>query len=239
MYIIRLDDACECWNRENWLRVAEILKNYEIYPIFGIIPKNLDKNLLKYGCDNEFLETVKEWINQGWEPALHSYNHIYNTTDAKGLNPIHRWSEFAGLDLKEQRIKIREGNKVLLSNGINAKIFFPLAHTFDKNTLKALKKETNIRIISDTIATDLYFENDFYFIPQQAGQVRKLPFKVVTFCYHPNDMLDSDFDKLEKFIQKNKQHFTQASKIKLVKRKKNIIDILLNKMYLLKCKFRD
>lgn len=87
-------------------------------------------------------------------------------------------------------------------NGINPKIFFAPAHTFDRNTLLALKNKSNIRIISDTIAYDKYEDEGITFIPQQSGRVRKLPFKTVTFCYHPNLMRDKDFFELENFLKK-------------------------------------
>ena len=75
-------------------------------------------------------------------------------------------------------------------HGIDPKVFFAPAHTFDNNTLIALKECSNIRIISDTIANDIYTKYGFTFVPQQAGRVRKQPFRTVTFCYHPNTMND-------------------------------------------------
>jgi predicted deacetylase len=84
-------------------------------------------------------------------------------------------------------------------HGIDPKVFFAPAHTFDNNTLIALKECSNIRIISDTIANDVYSQFGFTFVPQQSGRVRKLPFKTVTFCYHPNVMNDDEFVRLEKF----------------------------------------
>lgn len=76
---------------------------------------------------------------------------------------------------------IQHGVDVLKGHDIKPKVFFAPSHIFDENTLVALKEESDIRIISDTIANDVYFENDFYFIPKQSGRVRKLPFKVCTF----------------------------------------------------------
>ena len=73
--------------------------------------------------------------------------------------------------------------------------------------MKALKEKTNIRVISDTIANDVYKKGDFWFIPQQSGGVRELPLKIVTFCYHPNVMEDKDFVVLEKFLQEHKNDF--------------------------------
>jgi len=96
-----------------------------------------------------------------------------------------------------------------------------------------LKEESDIRIISDTIANDVYFENNFYFIPQQSGRVRKLPFKVVTFCYHPNMMKDDDFDVLERFLKKNAESFRISITVGK-KRGRNLLDRALRELYFLR-----
>lgn len=41
-YIIRLDDASEIMNVSAWERIEELLDNYNIKPIVGIIPNNKD-----------------------------------------------------------------------------------------------------------------------------------------------------------------------------------------------------
>ena len=230
MYIIRLDDASDYMNIENWNRMEKILNKYGVKPIVGIIPDNKDTSLLKYKKDENFWKKAKKWENNGWIIAMHGHKHVYITSE-KGLNPIHKRSEFAGLPLRIQKEKIKAGYKILLSKGLNPKIFFSPSHTFDLNTLKALKEETPIRIVSDTIANDIYYNDDIFFIPQQSGRVRKLPLKTVTFCYHPNTMSDNEFVELEKFLKENRAKFNNIDIDLLKKRKKNIIDILLIKIY--------
>lgn len=109
-------------------------------------------------------------------------------------------------------------------------------HTFDANTLEALKKESNIRIISDTIANDIYFHNDFFFIPQQSGRCRKLPFKVTTFCYHPNIMSEVDFINLEIFLKKYCNLFKSVDDLQMKKRKMSLIDYMLKEFYFIRRK---
>ena len=132
--------------------------------------------------------------------------HVFETEEG-GINPVNKRSEFAGVTLERQREKIRSGVEVLRSHGIDPKVFFAPAHTFDMNTLEALRTESSIRIISDTIADRPYRRGDFTFIPQQSGHVRKLPFNTVTFCYHPNTMKDKDFEALDLFIRKYRDAF--------------------------------
>jgi len=230
VYIMRLDDASEYWNSKNWRKMHELLTRYDIKPILAIIPQNEDPELKEYGYDPGYSRLLLEWISYGAVPAIHGYNHVFVSEDG-GMNPVNSRSEFAGVDLEKQRKKVHDGIAILKDNGINPIIFIAPAHTFDLNTLAALKLESDIRIISDTIATDVYFENDFYFIPQQTGRARKLPFKVVTFCYHPNVMEDDDFDELEIFLKQNRLLFGSFDDIELKKRKLNIIDKGFRKLY--------
>lgn len=229
MYLLRLDDASEYWKKENWYRIYDLLRKYSIKPIIAIIPDNKDPVLLKYSKDSEFDLTIKNWINDGWIPALHGYQHRFH--NAKGINPVNDFSEFADLSLEEQRERIRKGYHILLDRSIYPLLFVAPAHTFDNNTIEALSQETDIRIISDTIANDIYYHNGFYYIPQQSGRVRKLLFKLTTFCYHPNTMDDKAFNELEEFIIANKYAFGSFDELKLKKRKKSIYDKLLSFVY--------
>lgn len=229
MYLLRLDDASQYWNRENWHRMHDLLKKYCIKPIVAIIPDNQDPALLKYSKDNEYEFTIPVWIKEGWIPALHGYRHCFH--NAEGINPVNNISEFAGLSIEEQKSKIKKAINILHKENIHPKIFVAPAHTFDNNTIEALKQETDIRIISDTVANDIYFKNGFYYIPQQSGRVRKLPFKLTTFCYHPNTMDDTAFIELEEFIKLHRSSFGSINDIKLNKRDKTLYDKLLSFIY--------
>lgn len=230
MYFIRLDDASEYMDIEKWNKMELLLDKYNIKPIVGIIPDNKDESLLMYNKDNNFWNKTINWQNKNWIIAMHGYQHLYITNEG-GINPVQNRSEFAGVPLQEQKEKIKKGYNILIDKGLTPTIFFAPSHTFDNNTIKALEAETPIRIISDTIANDAYYEKNFYFIPQQTGRVRKLPFRIVTFCYHPNTMNDDDFTILEDFIKDNKKKFNKLKDIEFHKRRKNIYDELLNKIY--------
>lgn len=233
MYLIRLDDASEYMDIARWDKMEQLLDLHNIKPIVGIIPNNQDKNLVyKYKRDLEFWKKVKKWQDKGWTIALHGYKHVY-LTNSGGINPVNLRSEFAGVSLNEQRDKIANGIKIFKKYNINPEVFFAPFHTFDMNTLEALKVESNIRIISDTIANDIYKSGDFYFIPQQSGHVQKLPFKVVTFCCHPNNMKDKDFKRLEQFIEENGDKFSGFKELSFKDRKLDVYDKALRKSYFL------
>ena len=231
MYILRLDDASEYMDVEKWSLIEEILDRYSIKPIVGVIPNNQDKSLVnKYQKDPMFWDKVKKWESKKWTIALHGYTHVYSTNSG-GINPVNFRSEFASVSLEEQKKKVSQGVRIFKKHKLNAKVFFAQSHTFDMNTLEALKTESDIRIISDTVANDIYKIGEFHFIPQQSGRVRKLPFKVTTFCYHPNTMNERDFKILEDFIIKHKEKFKNIYELKLIDRNPNLYDIFLKKMY--------
>lgn len=231
MYLIRLDDASEYMDVLRWNRIERLLDNYNIKPVVGIIPNNQDRDLVcKYKKNLKFWNKAREWQTKGWTIALHGYNHICSTNNG-GINPVNVRSEFAGVSLEEQKAKISKGINIFKEHELDAKIFFAPCHTFDMNTLKALKSESGIRIISDTIANDIYKMGEFYFIPQQSGYVRNFTFKVTTFCYHPNIMDEHDFEMLERFIKKNRNKFGSFKDLIFKDRKLDLYDRSLRKLY--------
>lgn len=219
---------------EKWSYMEQILDKYKITPIFGIIPNNQDESLVsKYDYNRDFWKLVHIWIAKGWTPAMHGYEHRYVSKDG-GINPVNKRSEFAGLSYKEQAEKIRKGYQIFCKQGILPEIFFAPSHTFDIITLKAIAAETPIRVISDTVAWDVYKDGEFWFVPQQSGMVRKLPFQTVTFCYHPNSMTSDRYVELEKFLIANQSKFIQYGRGLLKDRKKTKFDKILQKIYLIK-----
>lgn len=232
MYLIRLDDFCEYSDTEKWTRVLNILKKFSVNALIGVIPNCQSKEFLGvFEKDNSFWEKLNLLQAEGMLIALHGFNHIY-VTNSGGINPIHSRSEFAGLSLEEQKNKIRKGYNIFQKHKITPFAFFAPAHTFDENTLQALKDETPIRVISDTVANDIYFDNDFYFLPVQSGRCRPLPFKFITIALHPNEMNEKDFTALENFLNANQKDFLKINEpLKLKKRKKSFYDTLISFAY--------
>ena len=237
MYLMRLDDACEKRNVKNWDRMEALLDKYNVKPLVAVIPNCKDPNFEKYPIDVYFwTNRVKTWLRKGYVIALHGYDHTFHKCDKKiNLNPINDFSEFVGLDLKEQREKISKGITIFKEHGLEPKVFVAPAHSFDNNTLEALRTDTEIRIISDTISYDSYFKDGFYFVPQQTGRCRRLPFKTVTFCYHPNNMNEKAFSDLESFLKAYSSYFTSLQSV-IKKRSFSFFDFILQKLYFLRRK---
>lgn len=214
-YLIRLDDACPTMDRERWERMFHILEKYDIKPIIGIIPDNRDPMQMVDDVDNDFWQKARSWKEKKWTIALHGYDHVYISHEG-GINPFWADSEFAGVPIEVQRRKIINGINILKDKGVAPTCFFAPSHTYDKVTLNIIKKETDIRIISDGVALKPYWEDGLCFVPQLIGHCvnMRLP-GVYTFCFHPTMMSYNSFYALETFLQRYKEKFVGLDDLQL------------------------
>ena len=233
-YLIRLDDACPTMDAIKWQKMEDMLDAYGVKPMVGVIPANKDPKQQIDAADVEFWTKVKNWKKKGWAIALHGYDHCFiSDAGMKGLNPLWERSEFAGVPLEQQKEKIRKGVAILRANGIDPKYFFAPAHTYDENTLQALREESNIRIISDTIATKPYRKDDFVFIPQLGGHCAEMKIPGMwTFCLHPSAMTEENFEATERFLKAHRDEMLGFDELKLINLKgKSLMGRMLSWVY--------
>ena len=198
---IRLDDITPDMDWAKFNRFKALLDKYDIKPLIGVVPDNKDEKLSIDEKRGDFWEYVKELREQGWVIAMHGLNHLYTTKNA-GLFPIGGKSEFAGLPLMQQDDMIRQGRKILEENGITTDIFMAPSHSFDKNTLTALKRN-GFHVITDGfgIVPFKYLDMTFYPIAiKRSDSISDTRDGMVTFVYHANTMEDKDFKKLEELL---------------------------------------
>lgn len=211
-YLIRLDDACPTMDHEKWGWFENLMDAYNIKPIIAVIPQNNDPMMRVAKEDTQFWDKVRNWQSKGYEIALHGYDHVYVTQEA-GLVPLNNFSEFAGVPLGVQKEKIRKGIAIFEKEGIKTRTWVAPGHSFDNNTLRALKEESKINIISDGISLEPFYENDFLWIPQQLwGPVLKKN-HTWTICYHPNIINKKQFLQLQTFIEHHKGSFVRLQKV--------------------------
>lgn len=240
-YLIRLDDACPTMDAKKWQRMEDLLGTYGVKPMVGVIPANNDPKQQIDNIDSEFWNKVKNWERKDWAIALHGYDHCFiSNAGISGLNPLWARSEFSGVSLKLQKEKIRKGVGDFRAHGIDPKYFFAPAHTYDENTLQALREESSIRIISDTIATKPYRKGDFIFIPQLGGHCAEMKLSGIwTFCLHPSAMTEENFIATEKFLKFHKDEMIGFDELDLSNLKgKNLISRLLSWVYFTRRKLK-
>ena len=224
-YLIRMDDACPTMDHDKWEYLEKILDEFSIKPIVAVVPKNVDDYLNCKESDPLFWEKVISWQTKGWSIAMHGYEHDMHFTDADLILPFYKRSEFAGLSYDKQAKKIRQGYKIFRDLNVNPEIWIAPSHCFDKITLQAIFNETSIRVVSDGIALNQYFEDSFYWIPQQLWSFKLKKHGLWTVCLHPNEMTIDDLESFRNTLTKFSTKIISYKDIILTKRKKNIFDI--------------
>lgn len=202
---VRLDDITPDMDYEKFYKMKQILDTYQIKPLIGVVPFNEDKNLMRSPKMEDFAGFLQGLTNEGWVVALHGYEHLYSTSKG-GLFPLNHFSEFAGLSFEKQDEMIAKGKDRLASWGIATDIFMAPAHSFDKNTLKALKKNGFV-YVTDGFGKKPFVRNGLIFLPIAIKQsdCYKDTEGYTTLVYHTNTMDDKDFERCKKMFEDNRE----------------------------------
>ena len=205
-YYVRLDDAHEKMCHVKWERIENILRNFDVKPIVGVIPDNKD-DAICFGTDKtNFWDKVRVWSALNWHIGMHGYQHMLRPSK-RGFFPINEYSEFVGLAYEEQCSMLECSVAIFAENRVSPTLFIAPAHGLDSTTLKALADVSNIRVISDGFYLYPAQYKEFTIFPQQLWRFRKMPFGVWTICLHPSSMSDDNFTELEKFLYSEAQFF--------------------------------
>ena len=218
-YLFRVDDISEFMRFDRFKKLRKIFIKYNIKPVLAVIPKNEHKKIMFEHKKRKYLvEELKYLEKKGWIIAQHGHTH--ELIGNGGLLNINNFGEFGGLSFKEQAKKISEGKKILEKEGFSPKIFIAPAHSFDKSTLKILKKH-GMTLINDGIGLYPFQRDGFLFLPQITWQVRTFPLGMITIGLHPHELKDKDLLKIEKFIKKNRKNITDINKVIINFKKKS------------------
>ncbi len=200
--LIRFDDITQNMNWTLMKKCEDIFTKYNIKPLVGVIPNNKDSEFLKYERLKNFWDKVREWKSSGWEISMHGFNHVYDMeTNKKDFFGYGGRSEFFGHSYDVQKRKIENGLTIFKNEKINIRSFFAPNHTYDVNTLKALK-DSGINTVIDGYGLMPYSELGLNFIPQLFYKEIMLPFGIQSTQIHLNYMDDQKFDKFINFINK-------------------------------------
>jgi len=201
--LLRFDDIAENMNWRLLNKCEKLFDEYKIKPVLGVIPNNMDEELLSFPRKEDFWQKVRLWKSKGWEISMHGFNHLYDMdTNKNDLFKYGGKSEFFGHSKQRQKEKLEAGLGIFKKNGVKIRSFFAPNHTYDLNTLEALK-ELNIRIVIDGYGLKPYLKDDVKFIPQLFYKLFFLPFGIQSTQIHLNNWEDKDFNNFERFIKKN------------------------------------
>lgn len=193
---IRMDDITPDMDWKKFEEFKALLDEYQVKPLIGVVPDSKDENLSRDKEKEDFWQRVAEWQKAGWVIAQHGYQHVY-TRKKGGCFPLNGFSEFAGLTLREQRQLLSEGRRKLKMRGISTDIFMAPAHSYDKNTLRALK-ELGFTGVTDGFGSRPYLRGGLTFYPISFRLSSSLKKKsgTTTMVVHTNTM---NRDEMEKY----------------------------------------
>jgi predicted deacetylase len=224
MYIaIRMDDITPDMDWAKFLRFKELCDLYQVKPLIGVVPKNRDKMLKIDDKRQDFWEYIRKLDSAGWTIAQHGVFHVY-TTKKMGCFPLNRLSEFAGLSYEKQYERLSYGKTKLEKHGIYTDIFMAPAHSYDRNTLKALEN-VGFEKITDGFGDMPYKSKGMTFYPisyKQSSALRKKK-GYTTFVVHTNTMNDKDFERYEKLFKENSDKLISYSELLELRAKKRSI----------------
>ena len=199
--MVRFDDITEDMNWDLFYQTLNLLKEYGIKPLLGVVPDNQDANL-KIGKQKEnFYEIIRELQNDGYIIAMHGYYHLYETNDA-GILGINNFSEFAGLPYETQYRKLKNAKEIFANEKIDTKIFMAPGHSYDKNTLKALK-ELGFMYITDGLINKVYKREGMIHIPcTLKSKINRK--RMDTICIHTNNNTEKKLIELKNILEQNR-----------------------------------
>lgn len=197
---IRMDDITPDMDWAKFLRFKELCDLYQVKPLIGVVPENQDSMLHIDAVREDFWEYLLQLEKEGWSIAQHGCTHIY-ATKKKGCFPLNAISEYAGKSYEEQLKLLKRGKKILEEHNIHTDIFMAPAHSYDKNTLKALKA-AGFTKLTDGFGDKPYSWKGLTFYPISFKQSSSLKREegYTTFVIHANTMNDKDFERYERMF---------------------------------------
>ncbi len=204
-FLIRFDDITPGMAWTKFAPFEQAADELDLPYLIGVVPECRDPSLTVEPERADFWNWLRGRAAKGWTIAQHGYTHMYATSE-RGLLGIGSKSEFAGLPYSEQYQKLAAGKDILVREGIWHGVFMAPSHSFDGNTLKALKA-LDFKAITDGYGFYAYDVEGLVALPQLLSKPLGLGFGVETICLHANTMSEASIKRMVDFI---KAHHTQV-----------------------------
>lgn len=222
-YLIRFDDINSRIDWDRFLKIKNKLEKYQIKSILGVVPNCLDENLFSSKPLDKYYDYLRKCKKYGDKIAQHGFTHIYDSRKS-GFFGRSKFSEFAGHKIEEQLMRLKKGKSILENEQLWDPIFMAPCHSFDSNTLLALKK-IGFETVLDGISLLPYKKYSLNFIPQIVSKPLPafLP-GISQLCIHINTISDKELNQLIDFVEKNNKKFICFDEISLNDNLLNIFD---------------
>ena len=235
--VLRFDDICPTMSWAQWYKAKDLMDSLGLNALLGVIPDCRDKDLLIDKPNLHFWEYIKELQDQGYVIAMHGLNHVYDS-NKRGIVNKRRVSEFAGHSYEMQYSKIKKGKEILMSHGIETDIFFAPAHSYDNNTLKALR-DNGFHYISDGKSRKPYIKNGIKCIPCKANGIPIIKHPgLYTAVMHAHEWLQPGKEKtwllFKKLCEERKEEIVSFHQFQEQTEGMYLIEKFLEHMYMFK-----
>ena len=234
---VRMDDITPDMDWDNFIFFQRLFEKAGITPLLGIVPENRDPKLRCMPAREDFYEVLKSLEDKGYSLAMHGFHHVY-TSKRGGIFPLNDYSEFAGLSYDKQKKMLLHGRDKLKQHGIVTDIFMAPAHSYDHNTLRALK-ETGFTKITDGFGKKPYLYKGITFYPISFRLSHSLRQKdgVTTMVIHANTVTEEDKERyIRIFREYGKNMISYSEYLRMEPVKRNTFG-RLGEYLLAKCKF--
>ena len=191
-YLMRFDDINANMDWERFFILKKILEKYNIKSVLGVVPKCEDLSLKMYPSNSNYYTNSKyqDVQTDGDCIAQHGYKHKYDS-NLRGNYGSANKSEFAGHSFDTQFEKLNKGKLILKNHSLWEPVFMAPGHSFDSNTLKALKK-LNFKIVLDGFSLFPFKKSQLTFAPQISSKpLPKFLPGLSQLCVHINTISDS------------------------------------------------
>jgi predicted deacetylase len=202
--IYRIDDVTPGMDWNQFYKFLELFRKYRVVPLVGVVPDNRDPNLIVGREESAFWKIIRQLVAEGRiEVAQHGYQHKYSTDY---IQPFHRLcgfkpqSEFYGLSYRLQYEKIKAGREILEKHGIPTDIWMSPGHSFDRNTVRVLKK-LKFKAVTDGIGLFPVNKGGLLFVPQQVWEPVPSSMGVQTICLHLNNADEDLYRQIEAHLK--------------------------------------
>lgn len=208
---VRMDDITPDMNWENFDFFRNLFRETGITPLLGIVPDNRDPQLSCGAKREDFCEVMRGLKDEGYRFAMHGYQHIYTTKNG-GIFPLNNFSEFAKIPYDKQKEMLMLGREKLQRFGIDTDIFMAPAHSYDKNTIKALK-EVGFTKITDGFGKVPYIDRGIIFYPISFQLSRSLKRKdgATTIVIHANTITEAEKERLVRIFKEHGKNMISYS----------------------------
>ncbi len=212
--LIRFDDICPTMSHYQFKRAIDLLEKYNVNALLGVIPECRDPELQIDDTDKLFWQKMKKLQMKGYTIAMHGCTHVY---DSKVRGKVNKGfsSEFAGNTYNDQLCKIRKGKQWLKEKGIETDIFFAPSHSYDNNTLKALKS-CGFKYMSDGYTLKPIKRYGIICVPCRTTGCPVVKARgYYTAVFHPSEWIrpekENCFNQLENLLKENGKYVVEFS----------------------------